>query len=225
MDIRRRELKYIMTEADAIRREQRLARVIGRDENDSGRGYTVRSLYFDTPYDRDYADKAEGLLNRRKIRLRTYDNSGKIRLELKEKSTNTQRKRAVIVSRAEADALCAGRYEVLLEREEALCAELYAVMTKLAYRPKCVVEYDRRAFAEPCNDIRITFDRNIRVCTTGFRLTGDDLFFLPADDRNRVTMEVKFNGFLLSHIAKAAGATQDLYVSASKYSGSRELIH
>ena len=225
MDISRRELKYILTETEALKCERRLAALTGRDENDSGTGYAVRSLYFDTPYDKDYADKADGLLHRRKIRLRTYDNSDKIRLELKEKSTNVQRKRAVPVSNEEADALIAGRYDVLLEREEALCTELYAVMTKLAYRPKCVIEYNRRAFAEACNEIRITFDRNLRVCTTGFSLTGDDICFLPAGDRNRVTMEVKFNGFLLPHIAKATGVRHDPHVSGSKYCYGRDLIH
>ena len=37
-----------------------------------GTGYPIRSLYFDTPEDRDFHEKEDGIELRRKLRLRCY---------------------------------------------------------------------------------------------------------------------------------------------------------
>ena len=195
-----------------------------RDEHDQGNGYTIRSLYFDTPFDKDFFDKMDGLANRRKIRIRTYASSpGFIRLELKEKTTTYQTKRAITLSEEEARSLMAGEYGVLLEREEPLAAEIYGLMTKFVYRPKVIVEYDRIAFAGDCNEIRITFDENIRTCETNLDLFQKDLPFLPAGDPGYLTMEVKYNGFLLSYIKECISLADELPLSASKYCMGRVL--
>ena len=66
-------------------------------------GYPIRSLYFDTLHDRDYAEKLMGTDPRRKVRLRVYDPSGDFALlELKQKQGDNQRKRSLPVTREEA---------------------------------------------------------------------------------------------------------------------------
>ena len=225
MDIERVEQKYLITEPEAARRIAKLSAVMDRDEHDDGTGYTIRSLYFDTPFDKDFYDKLDGLANRRKIRIRTYAATpGFIRLELKEKSTTFQRKQAIALSEEEARNLMAGDYGILLEREEPLAKELYGMMMKFAYRPKVIVEYDRIAFAGDCNEIRITFDEHIRTCETDLDLFKKDLPFLPAVAPSEVTMEVKYNGFLLSHIKECISLADELPVSASKYCMGRVLF-
>ena len=40
---------------------------------DRGDAYVVRSIYFDSPDDKDYYDKQGGEIVRKKLRLRIYD--------------------------------------------------------------------------------------------------------------------------------------------------------
>ncbi|MGN0414737.1 MAG: VTC domain-containing protein [Agathobacter sp.] len=59
--------------------------------------YMVRSLYFDTPEDRDYFQKINEQNVRRKIRLRIYSPTDqRAKLEMKQKENIFQRKRSRI---------------------------------------------------------------------------------------------------------------------------------
>ena len=79
----RHELKYVLPYGDSLTLRSKLDKVL---ELDRGAPYKVRSLYFDTIDDDDYYDKQGGEINRKKMRLRIYDSSGKVcKLECKAK--------------------------------------------------------------------------------------------------------------------------------------------
>ena len=72
-DILRTEKKYPLDYLDARKLCGKLNRVLQPDPHCAGTdGYLVRSLYFDSYDNEDYFDKAAGLENRKKIRLRIY---------------------------------------------------------------------------------------------------------------------------------------------------------
>ena len=71
-EVSRQEKKYAINIADGANLRSRLGAVMHADANNGAQGYVIRSLYFDTPDDQDFTDKADGLELRRKIRLRTY---------------------------------------------------------------------------------------------------------------------------------------------------------
>lgn len=219
LDVSRRELKYLVSLADTGSIKKKLSALIREDDHNGENGYLVRSLYFDSLLDSDFEDKVDGYDNRQKVRLRVYNfDSQTAKLELKEKSGAAQRKRSLLINRKEAESMIRGDYGFLLEREEEIAHKLYTFMLTKCYRPKCIVEYDRMAFCEPVNDIRITFDMNLRATEAGLsELFDKNLILYPVCDKSEVTMEVKYNGFLYTHIKNIISQSDKMQVSNSKY--------
>ena len=223
LDVLRRELKYIISATDVVNLKRQLERVMREDVHNHSNGYMVRSVYFDSPYDSDFEDKVGGYDNRQKIRLRIYDvNSPRAKLEIKEKSGVSQRKRSLSLTREEAESMLRADYGFLCEREEAIAHWLYTFLTIRCYRPKCIVEYDRMAFCEPVNDIRVTFDSGLRATELNTQdLFDKNLMLYPVCSSSEITMEVKYNGFLYTHIKNIISQVDKMQVSNSKYIRSR----
>lgn len=219
LDVSRRELKYLVSLPDMSTLKSKLSVLMQADSHNGENGYMVRSLYFDSLYDGDFEDKLAGYDNRQKVRLRVYDlDSGMAKLELKEKSGVFQRKRSLTLNREEAECMMRGDYGFLLTHEENIARWLYTFMVTKCYQPKCIVEYDRMAFCEPVNDIRITFDMNLRATESGLQgLFDRTLMLYPVCDRSEITMEVKYSGFLYTHIKSVISQTDKAAVSNSKY--------
>ena len=125
LEVNRREFKYLVSPVQTAQIARRLERVMLPDPNNGADGYTVRSLYFDTLSDRDYTDKLNGYYQRRKIRLRSYGTDSTLKLELKEKQGDYQRKRSLLLTRPEAEQMQHGQYGFLLARPEPLAQQLY----------------------------------------------------------------------------------------------------
>ena len=224
LDVSRKELKYIIPLREVYEIKQKLSSVMSQDAHGKGEGYRVRSLYFDTLFDNDFEDKVDGYDKRQKIRLRIYDtNASTVKLELKQKDAGGQRKRSLSISRQEAQRMITGDYEFLLEHPEELAKSLYTFMITRSYRPKCVVEYDRLAYYRNENDIRITFDMNLRATESNFDIFDEDLILYPVAKPDEVTLEVKFNGFLYSYIKKIINRADKMQVSNSKYCRARRI--
>ena len=108
-EVMREEKKYALDVAEGAVLRTRLAQVMHADAHNGARGYSIRSLYFDTLDDQDFWDKIEGIELRRKIRLRIYSPADTVaKLEMKQKQGPYQKKRSLAISRADAIALCAG---------------------------------------------------------------------------------------------------------------------
>ncbi len=216
--VNRKEKKFLLDMAAARRLETQLSAVMRADSHNGAFGYPVRSLYFDTPHDRDFTEKLFGLDPRRKVRLRVYSPQADFALlELKQKQGEVQRKRSLTVNRQEAECLVAGEYGFLLRRPEPFAAELHGLMSINGYRPKAVVEYDRTAFIAQENKIRITFDRNVRATEVNCDLFSSTLALMPVFDPFNVILEVKFDGFLLAYIRTLLNGADKSELSVSKY--------
>lgn len=224
LDVNRRELKYLVSPIDVMHLQPKLSAVLSADSHNKGNGYMVRSLYFDSPADSDFEDKVDGYDKRQKIRLRIYDiHSDRAKLELKEKEGNAQRKRSLLLSREEAERMIRGEYAFLMTRNEATAHRLYTLMTMKCYRPKCIVEYDRLAYCTRTNDIRITFDRNLRATELDYNIYRENLMLYPVSSASEVTMEVKYNGFLFTYIKNILNQTEQTQISNSKYCRARSI--
>lgn len=219
----RKEKKFLMNVASAASARARLGTVLASDAHNNGsKGYVVRSLYFDTAHDRDYTSQAAGLEVRRKVRLRVYDPSADFALlELKQKQGDSQRKRSLALTRSDAMGLLSGNMDVLLNRSEPFALEMYGLMRANGYYPKCVVEYDRVAFAARENSIRVTFDHAVRASSLNLDLFDPKLALHPVMDPFNMILEVKYNGFLLSYVKNALGEVDKSEISVSKYSLAR----
>ena len=138
-------------------------------------------------------------------------------LEMKQKQGASQLKRSLRVTREDAQALTRGDYAPLLRYPESFAAECYVLMHSRCYRPKTIVEYDRKAFIAKENKIRITFDSRIVSVESCFDLFSPRLNMNPVLDPYCVVLEVKYNGFLLDYLRELINSVDRRELSVSKY--------
>lgn len=220
----RREEKYAIQSKEALLFSSKFEQLMWKDSFSKDGSYTVRSLYFDTIDDKDFFDKINEQYLRRKIRLRIYSpNDKKVKLELKQKQDVFQKKRTLLISREDACQLIAGNTSVLLRYNSDFANEIYSIICMECYKPKTIVEYKRKAFMAKENNIRLTFDSNIRATESSFDLFDENLVLHPVLDENHVIFEVKYNQFMLSYIADIIASIDRRSVSSSKYCLGRSL--
>lgn len=221
--VMREEKKFLISLEEFRNKSHYLDDLMIQDEHNGTHGYIIRSLYFDTVYDDDFFEKLDGVETRRKIRLRIYDPKNDFAmLEMKQKQGASQKKRSLRMSKHDAQELIKGRYDVLLGYEEEFARECYALMQYKCYRPKTIVQYNRKAYIAKENKIRVTFDNNIVATETNFDLFSENLVMYPVLDKFNVVLEVKFNGFLLDYIRQFINDINKSELSVSKYALARQ---
>ncbi len=214
----RQEKKYLLNQLEYKQYSNLFERVLPGDEHNSSNGYIVRSLYFDTIDNKDFHEKEMGIEIRRKVRLRVYDpNDNFAMLEIKQKQGDHQLKRSLKVNKKDALELIKGNYDCLLNYNDDFANECYTYMITEGYLPKCVVQYDRKAFVCKDNQTRITFDHNIIATETNFNIFDENLNMYPVFNKFNVVLEVKYNTFLLSYIKDIIANVNKSQISISKY--------
>lgn len=217
-EVLRQEKKFFINAVSSARLCGLLEKVMLHDPHNGSQGYVIRSLYFDTPDEKDYNDKVDGLELRRKIRLRIYSPDDDFAmLEIKQKEGAYQKKRSLKITNADAKELIKSNYSVLFKYKEPFAAECFGLMNSLCYRPKVIVEYLRRAYIAKENRIRITIDSQITGTEANCDLFSQKLPLCPAPDKFNSVLEVKYNGFLLSYIKQFVSSVDCSEISVSKY--------
>lgn len=224
LSVYRYELKYYINYIDYLRLKDILLNFMKYDENAcTDNGYWIRSLYFDTPHNKEYMEKIMGLEHRKKIRLRIYDCDMKdVKLEIKKKHNDYIHKETAVINRDQAQDLIQGKKDFLLESNNQTLNRVYYYMTQEYYFPVVIVDYLRDAFVEDFNNIRITFDQSISSCLTDFDIFKKDLHMLPALGFETIVLEVKYNHFLPRWLKDTLSCIPTLNSSISKYCFSRE---
>ena len=101
--VKRNELKYYINYTDYKVLYGILDNLLTQDENAIRTKGLIRSLYFDTIYDKAFWEKQAGVLNRKKYRLRIYDlNTKKVKFEIKNKFNNQILKETAFINREDA---------------------------------------------------------------------------------------------------------------------------
>ena len=221
----RHEEKFLLNPGEAALARALLDGALHRDRYSAGGAYYIRSLYFDTPFDNDYADKVLGISDRRKVRLRIYGtNADKARLELKEKQGLYSHKTGVTLSREEALALVAGEREFLRRSPDAAARRAGNLLVQEARRPVVLVDYERTAWTMPVERVRITLDEHVRAARS------DALFdaavpMVGVHSGGAVILEVKYDHYLPGHIRRLLCAVRGQGMSISKYAAAREFLY
>lgn len=225
MRVERQELKYFVNPVDIIFLRHSLRELMNLDENAVDNQYTISSLYFDTPYDDDLFEKISGIYKRKKYRVRIYNNQDTvIKMETKHKVDNSVYKESAKLSRELAEQMANSEYDGLLRSPNPYLQNLYGKLRVGGYGPKAIVEYDREAYTLPFNNIRITFDLNLRTYNSVTDLFNPDAIAIPAFFKNLQILEVKFNGSLPPVIKRILSKIHAERQSISKYSICRRYI-
>ena len=224
LDVLRKEKKFVVSDIIGTNLGNYCSKLLREDDNNGDKGYIVRSLYFDTVDNLDYEQKLAGIELRKKIRLRIYSPRDEYaKLELKQKQTDNQRKRSLKITREHAMRMIQGDYSCLLEYDQKFALELYTLMTMQMYIPRCIIEYNRKAFILDENNTRLTFDSNIRATEANHNIFDEELCLYPVYPMEKTVLEVKYNNFLLSYIKDIINSVDKIETSVSKYCLARSL--
>ncbi len=229
----RYEYKYLVPYGQLGRLRMLLAPFTRLDEYaiESGGEYTVRSIYFDTPDLECYFQKVAGIKRRNKVRLRGYNGGGaqsRVFFEIKKKVDDPLYKHRAALTYDEAQQVINGCQLDDLPIAADPTSEVYQEARRFLYhlharrmQPVVTVIYEREPF-EPLfpdeeNDLRITFDKNLRTIPA----PALDALFVETNARSvnpgSFILEVKFNRAMpnwTKSVITALGLTRG---SASKY--------
>ena len=198
----RHEQKYFINEMQYHLLSNALDRVLHRDPNgDENNEYHIRSLYFDTVFDNALYDKLDGVQNRDKYRIRIYNLSDRIiKLECKTKVGSLISKRSLTIPRDLCEQLMAGDPYGLETTRSGLLTDVYREMTVNLLRPVVLVDYVREAYLHPAEEVRITFDKQLRTGMYSTDLFNPNVPTIPPFDNNEIILEVKYNRVMPPYI-------------------------
>ncbi len=220
----RKEIKYKIHESQFIAIRKKLGVFMKLDPHGKGPWgeYHIRSLYFDSAGDRDLNDNLDGVMEKRKIRIRVYSSdSPSALLEYKCKSGSDSRKMSIFITKEEAINMENRHYECLLKHDEELATFLYNKITQNIYRPRIIIDYDRVAYLYPVSDVRITYDFNQKGSFSNRGLYDQHLGMQPLMPEGFGVLEVKYNDFLPSPLQRVVSEIDQLPEATSKYSNAR----
>lgn len=218
------EFKYIVHESYLDRLRQAVMPFVDTDKfmDAGGKGhYTVRSIYFDTPRFDCFYEKIDGIRDRKKFRMRGYDemtNDSRVFFEIKRKFNIPIEKERVNLLYSDAiEVFRDPNTTIEYSRAEGARHFMYHMMNK-RLMPVVNVIYEREAYLDkfyPGN--RITLDKNLRSVS----FPGIDDLFSEQGVRNSLPrhfiLEVKFNRAFPQWMKPIQSSFGLLKQSASKY--------
>jgi len=229
LDFLRFEFKYVLPFALRREFESELGYFMSLDPYVSSQRhqrYFVRSLYFDDDVNTFYYEKTDGVMSRRKYRIRTYTDAREedcaIFLEVKGRYNALVYKHRVELPHTVIRDLEAGRSALLngfigLEKDSDVVRSFLYDSFRMRLKPVLLVDYERRPYVSRfAPDFRVTFDESLSSTVTTSLFGG-------ATDRRRVFMpgytvvEVKFRRHIPAWFHRLTQFYELRRVSVSKY--------
>jgi hypothetical protein len=198
----RLELKYLIDESrvEEIRREiSAYCEPDPHNPSETGlydrpcqRGYSIRSLYLDSPGLAFHMAKQRGDPDRLKLRVRTYSDHSPAVLELKRKYSDVTDKKRAVVERGSVPDAVAGLAKPLDPDPKAqeFLDEFAMIAARYGAMPMLNIRYEREAYRSLVDGYaRVTFDRHIAGQRTySWDLIGDPDEWIAFDDHWREGM-------------------------------------
>lgn len=202
----RHEIKFIISKQMSLILKQRLALAMNVDKNSVNldNTYFIRSLYFDDINSTAYYEKIDGVLYRKKYRIRIYNNdSSFIRLERKWKHNNMTSKDQLKISKENCIHLLTNQFDNIDKEllNNSLMKEFITDIKVFGLKPSVIVDYKRLAYTYHISEVRITFDERIKSGLYNCNLFNMNRITYDVIDNNEVVLEVKFNEVLPEHIS------------------------
>ncbi|HHU01950.1 MAG TPA: polyphosphate polymerase domain-containing protein [Christensenellaceae bacterium] len=222
----RHELKYFIRNSQYEVLKRLLSAVLSPDPHaDENNEYHIRSLYFDSIFDRALYEKVAGVYRRDKYRIRIYNLSDAvIRMECKSKYNNYISKRSAPISRLVSEQIIAKDPTGLENTSSGLLRDVFRELRLSLLRPVVIVDYVREAYIHPAEEIRITFDKQLRTGLNAIDIYNKELPTIPVFSDDMMIMEVKFNRTLPPYISDilSLGAGWSTRSAISKYTLCRQ---
>ena len=223
----RHELKFFISRMEYEILSRVLDKVLHRDPNgDEKNEYHIRSLYFDSFFNDALIDKIDGVKNRDKYRIRIYNHTDKlIRMECKTKVGSLISKRSIAIPKLLAEQLIAADPTGLERTGSGLLRDVYREMKLNLLRPVVLVDYVREAYLHPAEEVRITFDKQLRTGLSSIDLFNPYVPTISPFDNDDLILEVKYNrvlppyirDLLCTYVHRAQNSAISKYVWCRRY--------
>jgi hypothetical protein len=196
------------------------------DKNAGADGdYLISSLYFDDIYDTSLYEKNYGVFKRQKYRIRAYNRSSSvIKLEIKSKYGQFISKKSASITLDEYYKILNNDYEFLRDSDNSVKTDYYHQISGNFLKPKVIVDYDREAYILNAGNVRITFDKDLRVGFNSMDLFDPNLIDLAIFSPDILILEVKFDEFLPDYIRGIFRMLRHESSAISKYVYCREKV-
>ncbi len=230
----RSEIKYLVPDRLVSDLRNAIAPMLKPDkyaEDYLETGYTVRSIYLDSPRLRYYTEKLDGIKDRKKLRVRAYNASRDTTfLEIKRKVESRIKKDRAAMPYRHVVSLFKDSHRANLEAMLLKPASITSARNFLYHyhldnlHPVNLVVYEREAFEGKIDPtLRITFDKNLRS-----RLSPDMSWLFSEEDMRHVLpghfiLEIKYNYSFPSWLTPVLSSFKLQKQALSKYCMSLEL--
>lgn len=218
------EKKFLCNQKDFAILKSRIENLMQTDKNATENGYVVRSIYFDDIYNTCFFENEDGVDNRKKYRVRSYNfNKNYINLECKSKKSNYTNK---ISTKIDIET-----YHNLLDDddlfnfcENKLLNRVNLLKTKNLLRKSLIIDYCRQAYIYEEGNVRVTFDMDIRVSNDFDGFFEEKLNAIPILQTGQFILEVKYDEYLPKTIAQALELNNLQQITFSKFYFGKNLI-
>ncbi len=214
----RNEQKYLLKKSDSNLLKMSIDSIMDKDEHvGEGKSYLIRSIYFDDMFDSCLQDKINGVDDREKWRIRTYNcDSSVIHLECKRKVRGMTWKDSISITPDDAFDAIRGNVKTSKDRPPLWNKFAINVITQ-GYRPVTIVQYERIPYIWKPSNVRVTFDMNLASSEMFDRFYDTKLPVRPILPDDLELIEVKFDELLPDHIRHALNIRNMRFTSFSKY--------
>ena len=221
----RHELKFKISNSAAEVLKQKLSLILKKDKNAyySDGSYLIKSLYFDDLDSSSYYEKMDGVLYRKKYRIRIYNNNDEfIRLEKKMKHNTYTAKEQILISKDVYSKILNGKLDEI-DSPTGLLEEFITNSKTKHLVPSVIVLYHRIAFTYPISEVRITFDSHIQSGLYNYDLFDKEVPMYDVSEPGKQVLEVKFNEVLPLHIANILNDIPSCKEAVSKFAICRSI--
>lgn len=216
----RHELKFLCREDKLFLLENKIKHICRLDPHTASQEYySIRSLYFDTFDDKCYRQNEAGLDNRKKYRVRIYNQDPDfIKFECKYSWHNMKMKHSCSITRDQCEDLIQGHPISQIASNQELLKQFLLERSTELLSPKVIVEYIRTPYIYEVGNVRITFDRNIRTSPAVSDFLNKKIVYKGILPEGIQLLEVKYDEILPAAILEILKTGQDLSkLSFSKY--------
>lgn len=221
----RHELKFKISNSAAEVLKQKLSLILKKDKNAyySDGSYLIKSLYFDDLDSSSYYEKMDGVLYRKKYRIRIYNNNDEfIRLEKKMKHNTYTAKEQILISKDIYSKILNGKLDEI-DSPTGLLEEFITNSKTKHLVPSVIVLYHRIAFTYPISEVRITFDSHIQSGLYNYDLFDKEVPMYDVSEPGKQVLEVKFNEVLPLYIANILNDIPSCKEAVSKFAICRSI--
>ncbi len=219
----RYENKFLLDQTTYQKIQQRLLWYMEPDQyNRDQEFYTISNIYYDTKDNYLIRNSLAKPKYKEKLRIRSYGTpkaDAKVYVEIKKKVCGLVNKRRTALKLDEAyDFVSTGiQPELKIYMNKQVMNEIAYILSLYSLEPKLYLAYDRKAlFCKDDNDLRITFDTNIRTRRYDLRLESGD-YGESLLERDQWLMEVKAEKSIPLWLSKLLSEHKIFPTSFSKY--------